>query len=239
MQHFDSDRTAVLPARAGLGLKPEHYRCDPRRQARCRLLRDPRRELHGRRRPAAPFPRGDRATAIRCRCTASACRSAARRPLDRAHLARLKRLSSATGRHRSPSISPGRRMTAAISTICCRCPIPRRRWSASCAMSTRRSRRSACGCCWKTRRPICFSRKARSTRCDFLARGRRSAAAAACCSTSTTSWCRRSTTGSIPLAYIDRFPVELVGEIHLAGYDETVDGAGERLLIDAHGIERA
>lgn len=35
--------------------------------------------------------------------------------------------------------------------------------------------------------------------------------------------------------YIDRFPVELVGEIHLAGYDETVDDAGERLLIDAHG----
>jgi len=36
-------------------------------------------------------------------------------------------------------------------------------------------------------------------------------------------------------AYIDRFPVERVGEIHLAGYDETVDGAGDRLLIDAHG----
>ncbi len=35
--------------------------------------------------------------------------------------------------------------------------------------------------------------------------------------------------------YIDRFPVERVGEIHLAGYDETVDGAGDRLLIDAHG----
>jgi len=38
-----------------------------------------------------------------------------------------------------------------------------------------------------------------------------------------------------PFAYLDRFPVELVGEIHLAGYDEAVDGAGERLLIDAHG----
>jgi uncharacterized protein (UPF0276 family) len=38
-----------------------------------------------------------------------------------------------------------------------------------------------------------------------------------------------------PVAYLDRFPVELVGEIHLAGYDEAVDGAGERLLIDAHG----
>lgn len=36
-------------------------------------------------------------------------------------------------------------------------------------------------------------------------------------------------------SYIDRFPVELVGEIHLAGYDETVDDAGDRLLIDAHG----
>ena len=37
-----------------------------------------------------------------------------------------------------------------------------------------------------------------------------------------------------PFAYIDRFPVERVGEIHLAGYDETVDGSGDRLLIDAH-----
>lgn len=38
-----------------------------------------------------------------------------------------------------------------------------------------------------------------------------------------------------PFAYIDRFPMDRVGEIHLAGYDETVDGAGDRLLIDAHG----
>lgn len=34
--------------------------------------------------------------------------------------------------------------------------------------------------------------------------------------------------------YIDQFPIEHVGEIHLAGYDETVDGGGDRLLIDAH-----
>lgn len=37
-----------------------------------------------------------------------------------------------------------------------------------------------------------------------------------------------------PFDYIDRFPVDCVGEIHLAGYDEAVDSAGERLLIDAH-----
>jgi uncharacterized protein (UPF0276 family) len=38
-----------------------------------------------------------------------------------------------------------------------------------------------------------------------------------------------------PYRYIDRFPLDLVGEIHLAGYDETEDDAGDRLLIDAHG----
>ena len=41
--------------------------------------------------------------------------------------------------------------------------------------------------------------------------------------------------GFDPYAYIDRFPVARVGEIHLAGYDETADGSGARLLIDAHG----
>jgi len=37
-----------------------------------------------------------------------------------------------------------------------------------------------------------------------------------------------------PRSYLGRFPLHLVGEIHLAGYDETTDGAGDRLLIDAH-----
>jgi uncharacterized protein (UPF0276 family) len=35
-------------------------------------------------------------------------------------------------------------------------------------------------------------------------------------------------------AYLDAFPLENVGEIHLAGYAEAEDDAGERLLIDAH-----
>lgn len=40
--------------------------------------------------------------------------------------------------------------------------------------------------------------------------------------------------GQDPFAYIDRFPLDRVGEIHLAGYDETQDDEGGRLLIDAH-----
>jgi uncharacterized protein (UPF0276 family) len=36
-------------------------------------------------------------------------------------------------------------------------------------------------------------------------------------------------------AYIDRFPIEFVGEIHLAGFAEDQDANAVRLLIDAHG----
>lgn len=40
--------------------------------------------------------------------------------------------------------------------------------------------------------------------------------------------------GLDPVAYIDAFPVEHVGEIHLAGHAVTEDDAGAPLLIDAH-----
>ncbi len=41
--------------------------------------------------------------------------------------------------------------------------------------------------------------------------------------------------GVEPMAYIDAFPLEHVGEIHLAGFAEDRDDDGARLLIDAHG----
>lgn len=37
-----------------------------------------------------------------------------------------------------------------------------------------------------------------------------------------------------PNAYIDRFPLHLVGEIHLGGHDEDHDDQGAALLIDSH-----
>ncbi|MCB2128571.1 MAG: DUF692 domain-containing protein [Rhodobacteraceae bacterium] len=40
-----------------------------------------------------------------------------------------------------------------------------------------------------------------------------------------------------PYDYINRFPLHLVGEIHLGGHDEDHDDSGARLLIDAHGSE--
>lgn len=38
-----------------------------------------------------------------------------------------------------------------------------------------------------------------------------------------------------PQAYIDAFPVNAVGEIHLGGHDEDMDETGAPLLIDSHG----
>ena len=42
-----------------------------------------------------------------------------------------------------------------------------------------------------------------------------------------------------PLSYIEAFPLELVGEIHLGGHDDDEDDHGAPLLIDSHGREVA
>lgn len=43
--------------------------------------------------------------------------------------------------------------------------------------------------------------------------------------------------GYAPQGYIDAFPLEAVGEIHVGGHDEDIDDAGEPLLIDSHGCQ--
>ena len=40
-----------------------------------------------------------------------------------------------------------------------------------------------------------------------------------------------------PYAYIDAFPLDAVGEIHLGGHDAQDDEHGAPLLIDSHGAE--
>lgn len=45
--------------------------------------------------------------------------------------------------------------------------------------------------------------------------------------------------GTDPISYIDAFPLDLVGEIHLGGHDEDEDDHGAPLLIDSHGREVA
>ena len=43
--------------------------------------------------------------------------------------------------------------------------------------------------------------------------------------------------GYSPQGYIDAYPLDLVGEIHLGGHDEDEDDEGAPLLIDSHGRE--
>jgi len=43
--------------------------------------------------------------------------------------------------------------------------------------------------------------------------------------------------GYSPQGYIDAYPLEHVGEIHLGGHDEDADETGAPLLIDSHGAE--
>ncbi|THH35772.1 DUF692 domain-containing protein [Aliishimia ponticola] len=45
--------------------------------------------------------------------------------------------------------------------------------------------------------------------------------------------------GTSPQAYIDAYPLDAVGEIHLGGHDEDEDSEGRPLLIDSHGREIA
>ncbi|MBN9886492.1 DUF692 domain-containing protein [Salipiger abyssi] len=45
--------------------------------------------------------------------------------------------------------------------------------------------------------------------------------------------------GFTPQSYIDAFPLELVGEIHVGGHDTDEDDHGAPLLIDSHGREVA
>ena len=42
-----------------------------------------------------------------------------------------------------------------------------------------------------------------------------------------------------PRSYLNAFPIEYVGEIHLGGHDEQADDHGAPLLIDSHGAEVA
>ena len=42
-----------------------------------------------------------------------------------------------------------------------------------------------------------------------------------------------------PISYIDAYPLDLVGELHLGGHDEDEDDHGAPLLIDSHGREVA
>ena len=187
-----------LPAAAGLGLKLEH--------AGEILETDPAVgffEVHaenymGAGGPPHRYLDGDRARAIRCRCTASACRSAARAPLDRAHLARLKALID---RYRPASFSEhlawSTHESAFFNDLL---PLPYTPATLERVIAHVDEAQQTLGVRMLLENPSTYRAVRRiHHRRDRLPDARfPSAPAAACCSTSTTSWCRRSITASTP-----------------------------------------
>ena len=160
------------------------------------------------------------ASATRSRCMASALSiggdGAARPRASRAAQGADRALPAGDC---SPSISPGRRMTASISTIFCRCPTRRRRSTASSAMSTR-CRRAQRADAARESVHLCAFEESDDERDRFSARDRRPHRLRPAARRQQRLSSRRSTTASIPRPISTAFPCEHVGEIHLAGHAE-------------------
>jgi hypothetical protein len=172
------------------------------------------------------------AAIIRSRYTACACRSAG---LNRstAHTWHASAVSSrAISRRWCPNISPGRRMTPAISTICCPALY----------------RATLCRVCdhidevqEALRRPILLEnpstyvafRDSTMSETDFI----RSTAQRTGCGVLldiNNVFVSATNHGFSALQYLADFPLSQVGEIHLAGHAEQSDDEGDLLLIDSH-----
>ena len=134
----------ALPASAGVGFKPaafrRHSRAATSRSASSRSMPKTTWAPAARRTRSCSALRERYALSIHGVGLSIGAHAAARPRASRAAEGAVRPLSR---RRAFPSISPGRRMTASISTTCCRCPIPKRRWRGSSSMSTRCRRRSA------------------------------------------------------------------------------------------------
>jgi uncharacterized protein len=235
MHYFDRDRTAVLPARAGLGLKPEHYAAIIDGDPDVGFF-----EVHAENYMGQGGPPHRYLEAIAERYALSlhgvGLSIGAARPLDKAHLARLRNLID---RYRPQSFSEHLAWSTHDSGFLNDLlPLPYTEETLARVSVHVDETQQALGRRMLLENPSTYLLFEETTidEIDFLA------------AVSERTGCgllldvNNVMVSAVnhrldPIAYIDRFPVELVGEIHLAGYDETVDGAGDRLLIDAHGTE--
>ena len=235
MRDFDRSRTTVLPARAGVGLKPEHYAAILDGAPDVGFF-----EVHAENYMGNGGPPHRYLEAIAERYPLSlhgVCLSiGAARPLDKAHLARLRILVE---RYRPQSFSEH----LAWSThdegfLNDLLPLPYTEETLERVSAHVDQTQQALGRRMLLENPSTYLLFEESTidEIDFLAA---IAARTGCGLLLDVNNVMVSAVNHRldAAAYIDRFPVELVGEVHLAGYDETVDSAGDRLLIDAHGTE--
>ncbi len=231
----NENRQATLPPRAGVGFKPEHH---------AEILRDAADvgffEVHAENYMGDGGPPHHQLQALSQRYPLSlhgvGLSIGAARDLDRAH---LKRLRALIDRYRPQSFSEH----LAWSTHDCGflndlLPLPYTSETLDRVVAHVDQTQQELGCRMLLENPSTYIVFAESTidEIDFLdaVASRTGCGLLLDVNNVMVSAVNR---GLDPFAYIDGFPVERVGEIHLAGYDEAVDGAGDRLLIDAHATE--
>ncbi|MDJ1157936.1 DUF692 domain-containing protein [Chelatococcus sp. SYSU_G07232] len=224
---------AAIPARAGVGLKPEHYRAILESAPDVAFF-----EIHAENYMGAGGPPHRYLEAIRARYPISlhgvGLSIGADRALDREHLARLRGLVE---RYEpglfSEHLAWSTHDTGFLNDLL---PVPYTRATLERVCDHVDEAQEAVGRRMLLENPSTYLVFAESTipEVDFLAEV---AARTGCGLLLDVNNVEVSATnhGYDPTAYLDAFPAEHVGEIHLGGFAATTDDRGARLLIDAHG----
>ncbi|MCB1376802.1 MAG: DUF692 domain-containing protein [Alphaproteobacteria bacterium] len=223
----------TIPARAGLGLKAEHYRT---------ILADPPAlgffEIHAENYMGAGGPPHRYLSAIRERYPVSlhgvGLSIGGVGPLDRDHLARLRILNAtyqpglfsehlAWSTHDTGYLSdllPLPYTTGTLTRVCAHIDETQEAMGRQMLLENPSSYMTFDESTWSE--PDFIAEVARRTGCGLLLDVNNVFVSAVNLKTA-------------PDAYIAAYPLHLVQEIHLAGHDRSTDPAGDEILIDAHG----
>ena len=224
---------SCLPARAGVGFKPEHFRDILAAEQPVGFF-----EVHAENYMGAGGPSHAQLSALRDRYALSihgvGLSIGAMKPLDRDHLARLKALCDryepeSFSEHLAWSSHGGVYFNDLL-------PVPYTEETLAQVAEHVEEVQMTLGREMLLENPSTYVRFAQSTipEVEFIAEVARRTGCGLLLDVNNVFVSTRNH-GNDPVAYIASFPLDRVKEIHLGGHDEQVDDAGAPLLIDAHG----
>jgi len=224
---------SCLPARAGVGFKPEHFRDILAAEQPVGFF-----EVHAENYMGAGGPSHAQLSALRDRYALSihgvGLSIGAMKPLDRDHLARLKALCDryepeSFSEHLAWSSHSGVYFNDLL-------PVPYTEETLAQVAEHVEEVQMTLGREMLLENPSTYVRFAQSTipEVEFIAAVARRTGCGLLLDVNNVFVSTRNH-GNDPVAYIASFPLDRVKEIHLGGHDEQVDDAGAPLLIDAHG----
>jgi len=224
---------SCLPARAGVGFKPEHFRDILAAEQPVGFF-----EVHAENYMGAGGPSHAQLSALRDRYALSihgvGLSIGAMKPLDRDHLARLKALCDryepeSFSEHLAWSSHSGVYFNDLL-------PVPYTEETLAQVAEHVEEVQMTLGREMLLENPSTYVRFAQSTipEVEFIAEVARRTGCGLLLDVNNVFVSTRNH-GNDPVAYIASFPLDRVKEIHLGGHDEQVDDAGAPLLIDAHG----